>query len=225
MVLSKYKGFSTSNILFAVLIAGLILIFSHREHMNNEAINLARTTPPPISVGEKLLIDKFKNKNSPKNYPKGRFYGKGESEDGMSYEFTYFFGEDQTLSKDVLVMDKYYLSGTAKYNFTGSVLSFSDIKGDKYLFSEIGEAITVLDQDSITVYDEQSSITLKSPKLIDEENKAEQDRKKALEARPFSELTIHEMISRLINNYWYLMVILIIPILLLSFYRFYRDQY
>lgn len=155
--MKKEKGNITVNLLLFVVFCGVgFYNFVFIPQKNTKILNDIRYNPPTIDIENKEMIDGFKSKSKPEIKPLGKYYTKGEA-DGKSYSITYYFGKENTLTKELLIkipfVGTYKLSGSAKYDLNGSVLVFDKIVGDKILFSEIGEAISIPNKKSIVSYD------------------------------------------------------------------------
>lgn len=147
--------------LLAVFLSVGLLVYNFIiiPYLNTQIANGIKSNPPSITIEDKVLVDSFRAKPTPKILPNGK-YQVAEVVDGKEIKVTYYFSEDKTVTKEVILWGKYNLGGSAKYHFDGSVLMYTDIIGDKYLFPEIGEAVSVRDDNTIILHEESRSTSL-----------------------------------------------------------------
>ena len=233
--MKNQHGFGALDVFLLLLFFG-VLIYNlvYVPHHNAQLINELRSEPPLVTVAYKQKIDNFRNKATPKFAPQGMYYTEGEI-DGEEYTITYYFQDNQSVTIEMTVLsDEYRLGGTANYHFEGSVLVFSEINGDRYLFPLSGVAISMPNENLIVQHGTLYPITLKSSKLIDLEKKeaelAEAERKVRLNATPILDLSLEEAIEKAVNHYYFPLAsfFLIVPIalmFLLSIYRTFQRGY
>jgi hypothetical protein len=119
-----------------------------------------RSKEPPVKIQERQLVDKFLKKTKLAKIPVGEFFFKGKV-DGKKVSALYFFSEDQSVTKEITYstfLNKYRLSGTAKYRINGAVIQFYDIAGDRVIFSPIGEPISIISKDKFISHASNGSI-------------------------------------------------------------------
>lgn len=210
----------------------ILLIYAFVEYANHQKMLSMKSNPPPITVDEKELIDRFKVKPQPEVLPSGKYYSEVES-NGEDYKITYYFGDNNTITKEVSIWeDKYELSGSAKYHFVGSVLVFTDIAGDKALFSELGEAISVVDVHNIILdynimnYSTANPISLRSYALVQEskilDEIADAKRRAMLESKSIFELSLNEALKRVLGSDYFIIVAILLfmlPVFLIILMR------
>lgn len=127
---------------FIILMAGLAFVFYMIEQdRKDESINRLRTNAPDLSADQMKLIDDYRAKPSPVQTLSGMYRGIIEGERD-SLGVSYYFGSGNTLTKTLEASD-YEFKGTANYTIQGSALVYTDIEGDKILFSKHGEAFSV----------------------------------------------------------------------------------
>lgn len=211
------KGFGLFELLLIVLILGAAFFFFIIPIANTQAINTMKSMEPPVTAQGKQLIDSFKSKPTPETSLHGYFYGEGEF-DSKSYSITYFFAEDKTVTKEVTILGKYNLSGSAKYYFDGSVMKFTEIVGDKYLFPQMGEAVSIPNEDIIVYHYGRLPLTLKSATLIEQEtiraNKVAAQRKEMLASKSIFDLSINEALEKAMLSTYFTSTIFLLTVLL-----------
>jgi len=141
MNISKQKGITTLDLLGVLLL--VCLVWEHYIYTPSQAYlytSQIRNNPPPVTIVEYNVIEQHKAKPAPNIDALGIYSGSGVH-NGNDIKATYYFADDQTLVKELTYVGKYTLAGAAKYSLEGSVLSYSDIIGDKKIFSEAGEVI------------------------------------------------------------------------------------
>src|SRR5690606_6196053 len=121
-----------------------------------------RATSPAVTIEKKKFTESFKAKPGPSGEIFGTYVGTHNDAMGNILGMKYHFGKDFTLTKEVDVelgpsvrgIDKSIrFSGSAKYSFEGSALVFHEVVGDRILFSEVGEAISIDSAEKITIYE------------------------------------------------------------------------
>jgi hypothetical protein len=186
--MKRQQGSSDSIVLIVLIVflveGALAYNFLYLPTHYSKAINDMRKTKPAVIPAVKQQVDEFKSRPHPKFVPTGKYVGTGEIE-GNDYSITYYFGDDNTVTKELLLLDEYRLTGSAKFEFKGSVMTFSEITGDLALFSEIGEPITVQSKDVLVVPSEAHSITLKSSAMIEQETDDTKARIEEIMSKPF----------------------------------------
>ena len=148
----KQRGNSLIPSLLVIIAIGLLIYTFMVNHINQQTISSFRSSPPEITIEQIKVVDAYKNKPTPKIVPSGK-YQTFEVIDGKEIKATYYFDKDNTLIKEFTLLEKYQLAGSAKYHFEGSVIVYSQINGDKYLFSEIGEALSVPTESKIVIHE------------------------------------------------------------------------
>lgn len=198
------QGLSAFNLLIVLLIVGAVAYnFLYLPSHNRQVINNLRATPPAVTPAVKQQVDEFKSRPHPEFAPSGKYVATGEIE-GKDYSITYYFGDDNTVTKDLLLLDEYRLTGSAKFEFKGSVMTFSEITGDLALFSETGEPITVQSKDVLVIPGETHPITLKSSAMIEQEaaeaDFASSKRNEMLASKSFFELSPADALEKAIGS-------------------------
>ena len=228
--MNKQQGIGAFDLMVVLLLAGMALYYLMIvPYQNTQVVNEIRSKPPSITAEDKRLIDSFKAKPEPKIFPSGKYYGEGEV-DGKEYKITYYFGDDQTVTKEMSILDEYRLGGSAKYHYEGSAIVFSEIVGDRFLFPEIGEAVSVPNISMMVRHDATYPIHLKSSALIEQEkreaDKAASERREMIESKSILDLSPEEVIEKVAGSGHFPFVIffLIVPALLIAFQRFYQRQ-
>lgn len=156
MKFKKQHGFvSWAVIIFLVFLS--VAFYMMEQSSKQEVVSRLRNTSPVLTAEQMKQIDDFRAKPSPAVAPSGIYRGRVDN-DGQSLEISYYFGSDSTLTKTLDVEDISF-NGSAKYSIKGSTLAFTDIAGDKGLFSPQGEAFTV-DGDNLKFPGSEISFTL-----------------------------------------------------------------
>lgn len=166
--MKNISGFSVANfvIMIAVVVIGFYL-FMYIPYKNEQKFEEFKSNQD-VSVNEKILVDKYKKKDKPEILPSGLYVRDGMIRD-RKFSLRYYFGEDGTLTKEMTIIDKYTAKGVAKYYFDGSVMMFSDVVGDKGLFSVVGDPVTMM-EDGLLIYDDgMSENGIKLMKVSDED--------------------------------------------------------
>ena len=170
--MEKQSGRSTIELLVLIFLVVIgTYTFFIEPHLNNQMIESLRNQHPPQTADDIKLVHRFKTKPSPESILSGSYFWRGKI-DGADFEFSYSFGKDAILTKTASLQGQYHFKGSAKYSFEGSVLIFNDITGDRSLFSDIGEPITVKNEDLIILEDHSKSFSIKSSKLFTLQEKA-----------------------------------------------------
>lgn len=138
--MQKQKGTGLVSILVCVFIGLLISHFVFTPYMDHRAVNEMRTNVPSVTIADKQLVDSFLAKEAPLTPPIGAYTATGKASRN-AYQITYYFDDDGTLTKEMSIAGQ-LLAGSADYSFQGSVLTYSSIIGDRFMFPEIGEAVT-----------------------------------------------------------------------------------
>ena len=100
---------------------------------------------------ELLFIKKHEKDKKPKYIPNGVYIGEYEYK-GNRYHERIFFGSDNTIYFELVnIDDGEDYSGKAKWRLKGSVLKYSMIKGDHFIFNPRGNYIT-LPKKSILIF-------------------------------------------------------------------------
>lgn len=156
----EQHGRGVYDLLVVLFIVGLLVYnFVITPYLNTQLVNGIKYNPPSITIEDKALVDGFRAKPTPAILPDGK-YQVVEVVDGKEVKVTYYFDDDKTVTKEVIFLGKYNLGGSAKYHFDGSALVYTDITGDKYLFPEIGEAVSVPDDNTIVLHEVSRSTSL-----------------------------------------------------------------
>jgi len=120
------------------------LVFAqwYEVQAEKEAMNTKKAKRPTLTIKMQKAVDEYSVMPPPIKKPQGE-YTNSNVVDGKSVSTKYYFSPDNQILKEVTISGRYQLSGSAKYEFQGSVMRFSNIKGDLFLFSEIGEPLKV----------------------------------------------------------------------------------
>lgn len=148
------------NVLVILVIASLgFYSFVHVPAKNEEAIKGLKYNKVEITSEDIALVDKFKNKEKPEVLPSGKFYTKGIINE-KEYSMMFYFGDDKSVSKEVVLMGRYKLKGKANYRFDGSVITYSNVEGDRFLFPEIGQAVSIPNESLVVLHDTKRDFAL-----------------------------------------------------------------
>jgi hypothetical protein len=173
--MKKQQGTGLLNtILGALVITALLYHLFYIPYINNQRINDLRDRYIPLTAEQQAFIKRYAAMETPAISPRGE-YSVEQIEDGKVLTTTYTFLDDQTITKEIVLrtlFDENRITGAARYQFQGSVLVFSDIKGDSVLFPEAGEPVAIKSADEIASLSDAGSVILQSPALI-ERNAAE----------------------------------------------------
>lgn len=133
-------GFVSWALIFCML-ALAIAFYMIEQSARDEKITRLRNDAPVLTAEEVKRIDDYKAKPSPVTELSGIYRGVSTGEGG-SLQISYYFGDGKTIAKTVKAGDVTF-NGTAKYSVEGSALVFTEIEGDKALFSKQGEAFSI----------------------------------------------------------------------------------
>lgn len=125
------------------------------ESLKVDSVNNAKY--PVHSTAEKKMMFDYYSKISRKNKPSG-LYESSFRYKGTDLKFVYYFDSDSRIIKDfrssfnsVFGKSDNYITGSANYKLNASTISYSDVKGAKSMFDEIGEPI-IINDDSIDIF-------------------------------------------------------------------------
>ena len=195
----KSKGMTAFEWVLMLLAAGCLFMFAIQPYLNTQTLNEMRDKAPSVTIADKKLIDRYLGMSVPEIQPDGIYYGYLEI-DGKELRVTLSFDSNETVTIEMVILDKYKLSGTANFSFTGSTLVYSNIRGDKALFPKIGQAITVRSKDHIIFYEPEMTIDLKSSYLLEQEKTSkmavEKMASETLDKTSYSQLELEEMLTK-----------------------------
>lgn len=145
--------------------AAFFVVLLVKDAMVENAVDNVRSQPPPITMDVLQHIERFKTKPAPSVAPAGAYVGEGKYA-GIAYTITYDFGPGQVLTKTARFLTTSFLghhqlTGSAHYTFIGSVIAFSNINGDRVLFSDIGEAFSMPNPHTLLHHQQDSVMTLR----------------------------------------------------------------
>ncbi len=108
---------------------------------------------------ELSLVEQYKSKPAPNVELEGRFTAHSMEKRGdMFAEFVFYKGgiikkRVKYIYTDGLFGDKTetYTEGSALYKFNSSVLEYSQVSGNKFLFPAVGEAVDIKNSDTIVL--------------------------------------------------------------------------
>ena len=149
MLMRIQKRFFGVNILPFLLLGGLM---AYKFIFVPYRISNVGAEPPALSEEQVKLANEYRRRPQPATRLHGVF-----AQEGLFYGDAYvaelrFQGRDR-IHVSVLLNDRYSYSGSATYRFHGSVMSFSNVSGDKVLFPVEGAPVTVsCDGQSITLH-------------------------------------------------------------------------
>ncbi len=162
--IQKNKGFTTGLTTTLLICIAAFIVFS--QYAKKQSIDKWRNEYPELSVETLKVIDELSLEKVPYSVPVG-MYITDTTIDGINIKAKYYFGSDNTISKEVITIgkeiifsNKLSLKGKANYNFKGSVMLFENVTGDKVLFAKEGEPIKVNGKNQIEVLDGESSIVM-----------------------------------------------------------------
>ena len=134
-------GFIGSWAFIILMLCLAVGFYVAEQYRKDEAVNHLRDNAPALTADQMKLIDDHKVKPSPVTNLDGMYRGEIKGDDDTVH-VSYYFGRDRSLTKSLEVGD-ISLKGTAKYAFQGAVLTYTEIEGDKGLFSPQGEAFAI----------------------------------------------------------------------------------
>ena len=141
------NGFVTFRMIFFLLsIFAVIFYFIIRPMYAEYLLDTFKESSKILTFDQKMVIDKYKKIPFTHLKPSGLYSGEisnKKKEYDATIRVRYYFGSDNVLTKEIAVVGRYDISGSAKYRFEGSVILFNDIKGDKVIFPESGEVIVM----------------------------------------------------------------------------------
>lgn len=220
------RGISAVDILVVLLFVSFFAYhFAFVPYYNQQMLYEIKNSTATITVAEQKIINEYRQKEAPATLPAGEYIAEGSME-GKEYKMVYLFQNDRVI-KEITIMDKYTLSGSAKYAFQGSVMFFSDIKGDKGLFPEYGQAIGVKDQELFLPSDDEAkSITLKSGAALSAAEITEKERLVRINNSSIFDLSASEIPEKLLSRkymfafFGFIAVLLGISVISISIGRF-----
>lgn len=144
--LKKQKG-SIEFIGLIFLVVALYFINITYENYKTSQLEEYMSTPPSTGTDERYLIDEYLKIDTPKIKPDG-LYEMELKESGISdAKVKIYFKGDKIIKEMNLTVDslffkgrKFNMTGEANYKIIGSVITYSNITGDKAMFQEIGDA-------------------------------------------------------------------------------------
>lgn len=165
--MNNQLGVSKFSLILILVGVGLLVYFGiFIPQQNKQALENVRSTSPTVTIETRKLTDDFKAKSEPSDELSGTYVGTLIDARGNNLSMKYHFGKDFTLTKEVDLdlgsrvpgIDKSIrFAGSAKYSIEGSTLVFEEVVGDRALFSEIGEPISVHSPEKITIYEVDSA--------------------------------------------------------------------
>lgn len=142
------SGHLFSLIVIALIVwGGYVTFYVPYEH--RKSMDEFRGKPPAVSPAKLAIVEAYKPKPTPAQLPRGLYTGTVE-QDGYPMNISFDFGEDQVITKKAYIKN-YEFTGSAVYEFVGSVMTFRNVKGDAVLFAESGEPIDVISSTEIHV--------------------------------------------------------------------------
>lgn len=146
----KQRGYGFPEVMFAIVVAAAVYILAVDPYLKDQRFREMKSNYPEVTIDSKILVDSYSSKPEPKDHPRGRYEAEFQI-DGKSVAVSYYFDDKNTVTKEMKIAGIPKISGSAQYQFNGSVLMFSEVIGDKALFPEIGEAIVVENPQTITM--------------------------------------------------------------------------
>ncbi|MCP1674351.1 hypothetical protein J2T57_001453 [Natronocella acetinitrilica] len=135
-------------------------------HYNSKVIESMRGNPATVTIDEVLLAQEYAEKATPSIQPQGLYAYKGKWH-GRSVSIRLLFSDDgSTLHKEAMLLGRHLLSASATVHFEGSVMRYSDIRGDRVLFSDKGTPVTVISADELVFEKPESSLEGTNGKVV-----------------------------------------------------------
>lgn len=148
-------------ILAFLLVAGTVFYnYWFTPNYNSEVIENIRYEHPEITPEDIQVVEEYKERDTPGQSLMGLYSWAGEVNNTL-FEMSVLFEKDNKLTTELVIEQTYILNGEAQYNFEGSVLMFSNIKGDKALFQKIGQAVSMPDLSTLIFHGPNVDYTLK----------------------------------------------------------------
>lgn len=167
-MLNKQKMKGSGTMFFLASIIVLIFFFYVGDALRESRLETFKKNPPETTLDQKVLVDKFKLK--PEITLVSGIYQAKNVVGGHTFEYRYYFSDDKTLTKSVVAEPKgIKLNGSAKYRMDGSVLVYSEITGDRVLFPEIGEPISVVGVGIIEFHDPKGNTRMVEANVLEVE--------------------------------------------------------
>lgn len=226
----KQRGDSLVDLLIVFCLFGpAVYWFLIEPYLLDQSLETMKKNPPAVTAEQIHLMDKYKAMPRPVPAPTDTYHWEG-SMDGVDLTMTYHFIDDKRLVKEVVLDEKHTLSGAAEFAFDGSVLTFSNITGDKILFPEIGQPISLVNEQFLILHDPKQSLTLKSSTLLaQEQSMAEQaavDRKAYLESTSLFDMSPEDAYEKVVNtSYFFILTCLVVLWLILTIAGKVRNEY
>ncbi|MEI2263595.1 hypothetical protein OHC51_21800 [Stenotrophomonas indicatrix] len=163
----REHGLSFLDFIFGLLIvAGLAYVLVVGPWIRDQKIADLRAQPPVPSIEARKLVALYETKPTPVAVPTGEYVGHIDL-GGQMVPITYYFGANSVLAVEATIKGSFMsmrpkvtLAGSAPYTFTGSVLVFGDVTGDKVLFSPLGLPIDIKSAHQLVIRSGGESVTL-----------------------------------------------------------------
>lgn len=162
----KEKGNVLLGVMIMMIAIILFVIFpkmtaiEKKEEIENEF--------PETTIEDKVLVDEFKKLKEPKKLLEGVYVVEKQSDDFL-FRAKFYFTKDKTLVKELFSIDEdgeeiTKISGVSEYSFNGSTLQYDYISGAKGIFAEIGDAITIIDDNNFIFHETEDNFHFKREK-------------------------------------------------------------
>lgn len=152
-----------SGHLFSLMVLALIAwgayVTLYVPYEHKKSMDAFRSQPPAVSQAKMEIVDAYKAKQTPEQLPHGLYTGTAE-QDGYPMTISFDFGDNQVITKKAHIKN-YEFTGSASYDFVGSVITFRNVKGDAVLFAGTGEPIEVISATEIQVPGPGTTLVLK----------------------------------------------------------------
>lgn len=147
---NKNRGDAVTAIILALLVLVGLYIYGVKPHMARMEVAELRKQPPPVTAQDRALVEAYRKQETPELQLAGS-YETALEVDGQKVSLRWDFHPDNfvTISTGI---NEYRLSGSARYQFSGSVMEFDKVAGDKIFFSEIGIPIEVPEDGAFAIY-------------------------------------------------------------------------
>lgn len=158
----KEKG---NVILGAMLMLVVVMLFilpqlaviENKEKIKNEF--------PETTIADKILVDEFKERREPNKLLEG-IYVVEKQKDDFLFKAKFYFTKDKTLVKELYALDEngkemVDIRGVSKYRFEGSTLQYDYVSGAKGIFPQIGDAITIIDDNNFIFHETEENFHFK----------------------------------------------------------------
>lgn len=158
----KEKG---NVVLGAMLMLAVVMLIILPEFAVMENKEKIENEFPETTIEDKVLVDEFKERREPNSLLEGVYVVEKQNDDYL-FKAKFYFTKDKTLVKELYALDEdgkemVEIRGVSKYRFEGSTLQYDYVSGAKGIFPQIGDAITIIDDNNFIFHETEENFHLK----------------------------------------------------------------